>query len=180
MKKSLKNVFVVNCKYCLKIRPDQVTTFISKIRFPSILTSGVVYKFQCGLCNYGEYVWHLNVRNMWIYKYITTYQKQVKPKNSSITDHLFFCNHLASYDNFSILTHENKTFLLELKETLLIVRDKPFLDRNIILSPLYVRSTLVIRSSLEFLLLLIVAALFLLNGFFYYFVMCKCISHCSH
>ena len=31
----------------------------------------------------------------------------------------------ASYDNFIILTHENKMFLLELKESLLIIRDKP-------------------------------------------------------
>ena len=31
----------------------------------------------------------------------------------------------ASYDDFIILTHENKMFLLELKESLLIMRDKP-------------------------------------------------------
>ena len=64
-------------------------------------------------------------------------KKQVKLKNSSVADHLLFCNHSASYDDFSILTRENKTFLLELKESLLIMRDKPSLNRNITSAPLY-------------------------------------------
>ena len=42
-----------------------------------------------------------------------------------VADHLLFCNHSTSYNNFSILTIENKKFLLELKESLLIMRDKP-------------------------------------------------------
>ena len=46
-------------------------------------------------------------------------RRQVKPKNSSVADNLLLCNHSASYDNFSILTHENKKFLLELKERLI-------------------------------------------------------------
>ena len=40
---------------------------------------------------------------------------------------LIFCNHSASYDNFDILTHENKKFLLELNEGLLKMGDKPYL-----------------------------------------------------
>ena len=35
-------------------------------------------------------------------------RKQVKPKNSSVADHLILCNHSASYNDFSILTRENK------------------------------------------------------------------------
>ena len=60
-------------------------------------------------------------------------------------------NGSAFYDDSSILKHENKRFLLELKESLLIMRDKPFLNRNIKSAPLY---ALVIRSLLEFYLLL--------------------------
>ena len=44
------------------------------------------------------------------------------------TNHLFiyfFCNHLAFYDGFSILTLENKKLLLELKGSLIIRRDNP-------------------------------------------------------
>ena len=36
-------------------------------------------------------------------------------KNSSVGDHLLFCNHSASFGDFSILAQENKKFLLELK-----------------------------------------------------------------
>ena len=64
-------------------------------------------------------------------------RKQVKPKNSSVADHLLLCNHSVSYDDFSILTREKKTFILESKESLLIMRDKPSLNRNITSAPLY-------------------------------------------
>ena len=64
-------------------------------------------------------------------------KKQVKPEDSSVADHLLLCNHSASYDDFSILTCENKKFLLELKESLLIMRDKPSLNRNITSAPLH-------------------------------------------
>ena len=64
-------------------------------------------------------------------------RKQVKPKNSSAADHLLLCNHSASYDDFSILTRENKRFLVELEESLLIMRDKPCLTRNITSAPLH-------------------------------------------
>ena len=46
------------------------------------------------------------------FKNVTTSQKQVKPKNSSIADHLLFCNHSASYGNFGILMRENKKVFL--------------------------------------------------------------------
>ena len=39
--------------------------FHFKDQIPKDFTSGVVYKFKCGLCNesyYGEYMRHLNVR----------------------------------------------------------------------------------------------------------------------
>ena len=101
---------------------------------PKDLISGVVHKFQCGLCYescYGECVRHLNVRIGKDVGISPRTRKQVKPKNSSVADHLLFSNHTASYDDFS----ENKTFLLELKESLLIMKDKPSLNRNITSAP---------------------------------------------
>ena len=63
--------------------------------------------------------------------------KKVKPiKNSAVRDHLLHCNYSPSFDNFSILAHENKKVLLEIKESLLM-RDKPSLNRNISSTPLY-------------------------------------------
>ena len=80
---------------------------------------------------------HLNVRIGEHIGISPLTRKQVEPKNSSVANHLLFCNHSASYDDFSTLTRENKTFLLELKESLLIMGDKPSLNRNIKSAPLY-------------------------------------------
>ena len=141
--------------------------FHFKDQIPKDLTSGVVYKFQCGLCNesyYGECMRYLNVR---IGEYIgisPLTRKQVKPKNSSVADHLLLCNHSGSYDDFSILMHEKKRFLLELK-SLLIMRDKPSLNRNITSAPLYLFDKIFAR----ILFILIVATLFLLYGLFLLF-----------
>ena len=64
-------------------------------------------------------------------------KKKVKPKGSAVSDHLLLFNHSPSYENFSVLTKENKKFLLELKESLLIMRDKPSLNRSIRSVPLF-------------------------------------------
>ena len=141
LKKSLKNI--LNCcklQIVFKNKTRLGNNFHFKDQIPKDLTSAVVYKFQCGLCNesyYGECMGHLNVR---IGEYIgisPLTRKQVKPKNSSMADHLLLCNHSASYNDFSILTRENKKFLLELKESLLIMRDQPSLNRKITSAPLY-------------------------------------------
>ena len=64
--------------------------------------------------------------------------KKIKPSNNSaICDHLLHCNFLLSFDNFSVLAHKNKTYLLEIKESLLIMKHKPSLNRNINSAPLY-------------------------------------------
>ena len=103
--------------------------------------SGVVYKFQRGLCNesyYGESIRHLDIRSGEHIGVSPLTGKKVKPSNNSaICDHLLHCNFLPSFDNFSVLAHENKKYLLEIKESLLIIRDKPSLNRNINSAPLY-------------------------------------------
>ena len=58
--------------------------------------------------------------------------KKVKlPADSSIREHLLFCNHDPSFDDFIILVQGTKKFLLEIKDSLLIKRDKPKLNKNI-------------------------------------------------
>ena len=103
--------------------------------------SGVVYKFQCSLCSesyYGESIRHLNIRSG---KHIgvshLTGKKVKVSNNSAVCDHLLHCNFLPSFDDSSSLAYENKMFLLETKESLLIMRDKPSLNRNINSAPLY-------------------------------------------
>ena len=66
LRKSLKGS--LNCCKLLvafKSQNKLLKAFRFKDRIPKELTSGVVYKFQCGLCNEsysGECVRHLNVR----------------------------------------------------------------------------------------------------------------------
>ena len=78
-----------------------------------------------------ECVRHLNIRTGEHIGISPLTKTNFKPRNSFVADHLLFCNHLVSYDDFSVLTREKKSFLLELKESLLIMRDKASLKRNI-------------------------------------------------
>ena len=141
LRKSLKGI--LNCyklQMVFKIQNKLANAFRFKDRIPKEITSGVIYKFQCGLCNesyHGECVRHLTVRIGEHIGISPLTKKKVKPKGSAVSDHLLLCNHSPSFENFSVLTKENKKFLLELKESLLIMRDKPSLNRNIRSAPLY-------------------------------------------
>ena len=116
-------------------------SFRFKDLIPKDLISRFIYKFQCGLCNesyYGQSIRHLVIRSGKHIGVSPLAGKKVKPiNNSAVRDHLPHCNYLPSFDNFSILAHENKKFLLEIKESLLIMTDKPSLNRNISSEPLY-------------------------------------------
>ena len=105
------------------------------------LISGVVYKLLCGLCNesyHGESIRHLDIRSGEHVGVSPLTGKKTKPlNNSAICDHLLHCNILPSFNNFSILTNENKKYLLEIKESLLVMRDKPSLNRKTNSASLY-------------------------------------------
>ena len=129
---------VLNCcklEIVFKCQARLSNSFRYKDPIPKDLISGVVYKFQCGLCNesyYGESIRHLDIGVS------PLTGKKVKPStNSAICDHLLHCNFLPSFDNFSVLAYESKKYLLEIKESLLIMRDKPSLNRNINSAHLY-------------------------------------------
>ena len=109
LRKSLKGI--LNCcklQIVFKSQNKLAKAFRFKDRIPKELTSGVVYKFQCGLWNesyYGECVTHLNVR---IEKYIgisPLTMKKVKPIGSAVSNHLLLCNHSLLFQQFSVLTN---------------------------------------------------------------------------
>ena len=82
-----------------------------KDRIPKELTSGVIYKCQCGLWNefyYGQCVRNLNLRIGEHIGISPLTKKKVKPKGSAISDHLLLCNNSPSFENFSVLTKGNK------------------------------------------------------------------------
>ena len=117
----------------------------SKSRIPNLfnfkdvantkLSSHIVYKFMCSCCNatyYGQIQRHFFVRASEHLGITPVTGKFVKmPKKSAIFDHILLDGHKASFDNFSILLKESNTFKLQLKESLLISRDKPVLSKNI-------------------------------------------------
>ena len=35
-------------------------------------------------------------------------KKKVQPRGSAVSEHLLLCNHSSSFENFSVLTEENK------------------------------------------------------------------------
>ena len=56
---------------------------------------------------------------------------KVKPSlEGSILDHLLFCDHSPSFDDFNIFIHWTNKFFLEMKERLLIKRDKPKIKKH--------------------------------------------------
>ena len=64
-------------------------------------------------------------------------EKRVKNvKESAVSDHRLQCDGVISFDDFDVLASENKNFRLLIKESLLIKRDKPFLNRTIKSFPL--------------------------------------------
>ena len=116
---------VLNCcklEIVFKFQTKLSNSFRFKDPIPKDLLSAVVYKFQCGLCNesyYGESIRYLDIRSGKHIGVSPLTVKKVKPVNDSAArDHLHHCNYLPSFDNFSILVHENKTFLLEIERKL--------------------------------------------------------------
>ena len=104
-------------------------------RLPSDLVSGVVYKYTSGRCNstyYGETDRHLKVRSG-EHNGISpfTFKKTKPSKESAIGDHILNYNNIPFFEQLTILTNGNKKFILEIKKSLLIKRDRPILNRNI-------------------------------------------------
>ena len=64
-------------------------------------------------------------------------EKRVKNvKQSAVSDHLLQCDCSINFDNFDILPSETNNFRLLIKESLLIMREKPVLNRTTTSFPL--------------------------------------------
>ena len=57
-------------------------------------------------------------------------------KQSAVSDHLLQCDCSINFDDFDILASETNNFGLLIKESLLIMHDKPVLNRTTTLFPL--------------------------------------------
>ena len=51
--------------------------------------------------------------------------------STSVRDHMLVCNHKVVHKDFKFLGNESNRYLLELKKSLFIKRDKPSLNKNL-------------------------------------------------
>ena len=105
---------VLNCcklEIVFKCQTRLSNSFRYKGPVPKDFISAVVHKFLCGFCNesyYSESIIHLDIRSGEHIGMSPLTGKKVKPSNSSsICNHLLNCNFLLSFDNLSVLAHEN-------------------------------------------------------------------------
>ena len=105
-----------------------------KDRLPKDLLSGVIYKYTCRKCSslyYGETDRHLKVRSGEHTGISPLTSKRIKPaKDSAVHDHLFSCKNEPSFDEFPVLARASNKLTIGIKESLLIKKDKPILNRN--------------------------------------------------
>ena len=119
--------------------------FRFKDHVPYDLVLGAFYEYTCGRCNsscYGEAERCLKVRSGKHIGISPLTSKKTKPsKESSIRDQLLQYDNNLSFDELTILLHKNSKYLLETKESLLIKRDQPVLNKNISLPTLHLFDT---------------------------------------
>ena len=142
----LRNSISKNLPFC-KIRVILKSSlcisnfFQFKDKMSYCLRSNAVYKFLCGRCNatyYGETCRHLSVR---VSEHLgvspLTGKKSKSKKSTAVKDHVLFGDHIVSVDDFKILATSDSDFHVKVKESLLISRHEPILNKNEISLALY-------------------------------------------
>ena len=136
-----KNISFCKVKVIFK-SPIRLNSFFHfKDKIPPCLRSNVVYKFTCGSCNatyYGETCRHLKVRAGEHSGISPLTGKRTNSKiSTAVKDHMLICDYKVDFEDFEVLTLCNNAFFLKIKESLLISRDQPVLNRNESSLPLY-------------------------------------------
>ena len=105
-----------------------------------MLHSNLVYKIKCNVCNdiyYGKTKHHFKFRACEHLGITLLTGKNIKsPKESAVFDHIFHMGHNASFDDFETLVKESDELRLLLRDSLLILRDNPPLNRYVTSIPL--------------------------------------------
>ena len=104
------------------------------------IRSHLVYRYSRSSCNatyYGKIYRHVFTRAAEHMGISNLTSKRVKHvKESAVSDHLLQCNCAIDFDNFDVLASDTNSFRLLIKESLLIKRDKPVLNRTVKSFPL--------------------------------------------
>ena len=129
---SLKVVFQSPCKLCYLFHFKD--TLDKKIR------SDLANRYMCSNCNVtydGKTYRHFFTRAAEHMGIFNLTEKRVKSvKQSAVSDHLLQCDCSINFDDFDILASETNNFRLLIKESLLIMLDKPVLNRTTTSFPL--------------------------------------------
>ena len=64
---------------------------------------------------------------------LLTFKKTKPSKESAVLEHLLSCNNIPLFEEFTILANGNNKFVLEIKESLLVKRDRPILNKTLVL-----------------------------------------------
>ncbi|MCP4351129.1 MAG: hypothetical protein GY795_37160 [Desulfobacterales bacterium] len=131
----------VSCKVVLRPSFRMSNLFPFKDRVPLLLRSGAIYSYTCSGCSstyYGKSIRHVKTRfseHMGISD--LTGIPVSDPKHSAVFDHFVSCtNTRPNFDDFSILCRGSCDFVCKIKESILIKRDNPVLNRNVSSLPL--------------------------------------------
>ena len=124
-----------NIKVILKSTNHLSSLFRFKDVIPKELRSHLVYELSCSSCNatyYGKIKRHLNGRSGKHISVSPLTGNRVACKPSATSDHLLLHEHKnSSFNDFSILRCENNAFKLSLRESILIKRYSPELNKNV-------------------------------------------------
>ena len=116
------------------------TLFQFKDPLEKKIRSGIIYRYTCSNCKvtyYGTTFRHFYTRVAEYMRITNLTGKRLKNvKQFAISDHLLQCNCAINFDDFSILATDCNKFNLILRESLLIKRGKPILNRTIKSFPL--------------------------------------------
>ena len=136
LRKSFRGI--LNCCKLQIISKSQrklANVFRFKDRLPFDLVSGVVYEYTCERCNssyYGQMDRQMKVRSAeHIEISLLTFRKVKLSKESAVRVHLLNCSIISSFDEFTILAYEHHKYLLEMKISFFVKRDRPVLNKNI-------------------------------------------------
>ena len=102
---------------------------------PEPLRSCQIYNFTCGSCNasyIGKTFRHMKVRVSEHQGVLPRTRKHLKGTlSTSVRDRMPNCKHVVAWNDFKVLRRESNHWLLEIKESLFIKRDKSSLNKNI-------------------------------------------------
>ena len=107
--------------------------FRFKDKISLCLCSNIIYKFACGRCNTTCYDKSCRYFNLRVCEHSGTSPLTNKPAKSkkliAVKGHMLMCDQLVCFDDFKVLASSNFEFYLKIKESLLISRDQPILNK---------------------------------------------------